>query len=180
MRTAPAPRIVPRPHRYRLLKPLAAILALAVVGCGAAQRHVPTELPSHLPIASTPTPARAPGASVRFLTPAADSVQPATFTARVSVGRFILQDAQAGDDPLARHGHLHFIFDGGRYDQPQFSGANGREALRLGVNGYYSPAYDPTITYKHIPPGEHTLEVELVNRNDTPTDIRATIHFSVR
>jgi len=158
----------------------AAILTLSLAGCGAARGRPPAELPSHLPIAHAAKPAGAPGASVKIITPVAGSTQPNAFTARVAVRRFVLQRGDMGSKPHARHGHLHFILDGGRYDEPQFSGANGRAALRLGVNGYYSPAYEPAITYSHIPPGRHTLEVELVDIDETPTGTGTTVHFTVR
>lgn len=161
---------------------LAAVAVLAPVlgGCGAQRTDPPAAVPSHLPVARPPNPSGAPGASVRILMPAAGAHERGTFTARVAVRRFVLQGDRAGTRVRAGYGHLHFVLDGGRYDQPQFSGANGRAALRLAVNGYYSPADKPTITYKHIPRGRHTLEVELVNRNETPTGISETVHFSVR
>ena len=158
----------------------AAILALAIAGCGAARRPRTAELPSHLPIAHAAKPPGAPGASITILTPAPGSEQSRAITARVAVHHFALVKATASTKPHAGHGHLHFILDGGRYDEPQFSGVNGQMALRLAANGYYSPAYKPSITYKHIPAGRHTLQVELVNLNEEPTGISATVHFSVR
>jgi hypothetical protein len=158
----------------------AAVLTLVLTSCGAAHNAQRAELPSHLPLARPSKPIGAPGASVRILAPSTDSQQRSAFTARVAVRRFVLEGLRAGTTPRAGHGHLHFILDGGRYDQPQFSGANGRAALRLAVNGYYSPGYKPTITYRHIPAGRHTLEVEVVNRNEIPTGIDATVRFTVR
>jgi hypothetical protein len=82
--------------------------------------------------------------------------------------------------PQAGGGHLHFILDDGRFDQPQFSGVNGRLALRLGVNGFYSPAYVPSIEYHRIPTGVHTLIVELVNTDERPTGVKTSVTFRVR
>jgi hypothetical protein len=158
------------------------MLALTLAGCGsrAGQSKPQAELPGHLPVARQPRSSGAPGASVKFLEPTAGSEQDTRFTARVAVRRFVLQRAPAGANPVTGHGHLHFILDGGRYDQPQFSGANGRAALHLAVNGYYSPATMPTITYEHIPAGRHTLEVTLVKRNEAATGVAAIVKFIVR
>ena len=160
----------------------AVMLTLTLAGCGGrgGQSNPRAELPGHLPVARAPKPSGAPGASVKFLNPIAGSQQRTRFTARVAVHRFLLQRAPASANPVTGHGHLHFILDGGRYDQPQFSGANGRAALNLAVNGYYSPAATSMITYEHIPAGRHTLEVTLVNSNETATGVGAIVKFTVR
>jgi hypothetical protein len=62
-------------------------------------------------------------------------------------------------------GHIHFQMDGGKYDFPKYSGANGKLAVTLKVAGTYSPAVTDTITYKHLPKGTHTLKVFLVHNN---------------
>jgi hypothetical protein len=121
---------------------------------------------------------RAPGAQVQIQAPAAGSTQPRAFTVRVRVDGFHLVAGQTAR--RQGYGHLHFELDRGRYDQPRYAGANGRLALRLGVNGYYSPAYRPEITYRGVPPGAHTVSVELVNNDDTPTGVRASVRFRVR
>jgi hypothetical protein len=102
------------------------------------------------------------------------------FTVRVAVSKFGLEPARAGRRPVAGVGHLRFSLDGGRYDEPLYAGANGRLALAEGVNGYFSPAYQPQITYRNIPAGSHKLTVQLVNRDDTPAGVAATVMFTVR
>jgi hypothetical protein len=62
-------------------------------------------------------------------------------------------------------GHIHFQMDGGKYDFPKYSGANGKLAVALKVAGTYSPAVADTITYKHLPKGTHTLKVFLVHND---------------
>jgi hypothetical protein len=120
----------------------------------------------------------APGASVQIVTPRAGSKQPPAFTARVRVSGFHLV---GGQGPRRQgYGHLHFVLDRGRYDQPRYAGANGRLALKLGVNGYYSPAYKPEISYRGIPRGIHTLEAQLVNADDSPTGVASRVRFTVR
>jgi hypothetical protein len=92
------------------------------------------------------------GASVRFLAPSPDVAVSSTFSARVSIAGFHIMRRQDASSQL-RDGHLGFALDDGRFDQPRYSGTNGRMALRFGVNGFYSPAYAPGITYMHIPKG---------------------------
>jgi hypothetical protein len=76
--------------------------------------------------------------------------------------------------------HLQFSLDSGRYDNPQHSGRNGKLALRLGVNGFYSPAYRPTITYEKIPAGRHWLRVLPVDKSERAIGGAAEVHFVVR
>jgi hypothetical protein len=82
--------------------------------------------------------------------------------------------------PRPGYGYLEFLFDGGRFDQPRFSGTNGRLALRMAVNGYYSPAYLPRITYAHIPHGQHSLLVRLANLDGSLTGVSTSVRFVVR
>jgi hypothetical protein len=70
--------------------------------------------------------------------------------------------------------------DGGKYDHAQYSGPNGKLAEQLGVDGKYSPALAPTITYTNLPPGKHKLEVYLANNNHTPTGVEAETEFTVK
>ena len=76
-------------------------------------------------------------------------------------------------------GHVHFSLDGGKYDYPKYSGANGDLAVQLGVDGMYSPATEPSITYSGLPAGEHTLEVDLVNNDHSETGTTASTTFTV-
>jgi hypothetical protein len=155
-----------------------AALALMVAACGGSG-HGKQISPRYLAPAAPKKVPTAAGASVRFLWPRPGAVVGPAFTARVLVRGFRLGGSQRaeGDAPS---GHLHFILDGGRFDEPRFAGANGRKALRIGVNGYYSPADRPTITYQHIPRGIHVLEVVLAARNQTPTAVNAKARFRVR
>ncbi|MEA2404045.1 MAG: hypothetical protein QOE08_692, partial [Thermoleophilaceae bacterium] len=70
--------------------------------------------------------------------------------------------------------------DGGKYDFPKFSGANGKLAVKLGVDGKYSPALAPTISYKHLPKGKHEVEVYLANNNHTNIGPEAKAEVVVR
>jgi hypothetical protein len=92
-------------------------------------------------------------------------------------------DAQAvGKVPEAGKGHEHFQMDGGKYDYPRYSGANGRLAVTLGVQGKYSPSVTNKVTYKGLPKGSHKVTVFLAKNNHANyTNARAkkTIRFTV-
>jgi hypothetical protein len=85
------------------------------------------------------------------------------FTIKTSGFKIDAKDVGKGNK--AGMGHIHFQMDGGKYDFPKYSGANGKLAVALKVAGTYSPAVADTITYKHLPKGIHTLKVFLVNNN---------------
>jgi hypothetical protein len=93
------------------------------------------------------------------------SVHGTTATFHVSLKNFTIDPQDVGKQPIAGKGHLHFSMDHGKYDFPKYSGANGKLAVTLGTQGKYSPAVKPTITYRHLPKGSHTLVVHLA-RND--------------
>jgi len=78
---------------------------------------------------------------------------------------FKIDAKDVGKTNKAGMGHIHFQMDGGKYDFPKYSGANGKLAVALKVAGTYSPAVADTITYKHLPKGTHTLKVFLVHNN---------------
>jgi hypothetical protein len=153
--------------------------ALLVAACGGG-RFTASPVPRKLSRAISPAPLRTPGARVRILVPAADQTLAGSFAAKVAVSGFALTMPTPGARSAVGHGYLEFSLDGGRYDEPRFSGANGRRALALAVNGYYSPAWRPSIEYRRIPAGRHTLTVELANRDGTPAAARATVSFTVR
>ncbi len=69
--------------------------------------------------------------------------------------------------------------DGGKFDKPKYSGPNGELAVKLGVDGKYSPAVAPEITYRKLPPGEHTVEVHLANNDHSNTSTQAETTFTV-
>jgi hypothetical protein len=121
-----------------------------------------------------------PKPSVVFVTPKDGSTTGDKFTAKVKLENFELDPNAVGKSPVPGKGHLHFQLDGGRFDIPENSGANGKLAKKLGVDGKYSPAVAPEITYEKIPPGEHTLEVYLANNNHTDTGVEAETEFTVK
>ena len=87
------------------------------------------------------------------------------FTAMVALDGVELDAKSVGKMPEDGKGHLHFELDGGKYDVPKYSGANGKLAVQLGTDGKYSPAVEPTITYKNLPKGKHVLKVYVANND---------------
>ena len=98
---------------------------------------------------------------------------------RVNLEGFEIDPENVGKQPQEGKGHLHFTMDGGKFDKPMYSGANGKLAVKLGVDGKYSPAVAPEITYRKLPPGEHTLEVHLANNDHSDTGTMAETTFTV-
>jgi hypothetical protein len=111
------------------------------------------------------------------------SVHGTTARFHVTLKNFTLDPQDVGKQPIAGKGHLHFSMDGGKYDFPKYSGANGKLAQTLGTQGKYSPSVKPTITYRHLPKGKHTLVVHLA-RNDhsmyTNKGATARVTFRIR
>jgi hypothetical protein len=173
------PRFAHRKVR-RWLVPVVALpsLALVVAGCGGGgSKHASAAAAT----AATPQHVGAPGAAVRFITPRAGStVTGSTVRVRVRVTGFTPDARDVGKPARQGFGHLNFSLDGGRYDTPRYSGANGAQAAKLGVQGKYSPSVTPTITYRHVRPGRHTLVVYLANNDDSNTGVQATVTFTVR
>jgi hypothetical protein len=118
-------------------------------------------------------------ASVEFVSPKEGGTAPGTVTAKVALDGFKVDPEQVGMSNMAGSGHLHFSMDGGRFDFPRYSGANGKLAVQLGVDGQYSPSVAPAITYEGLPKGEHTLEVDLVNNDHSETGTTASTTFTV-
>jgi hypothetical protein len=117
---------------------------------------------------------------VHFLAPAAGAKTGPTVTAKVALKDFEISPSTVGQAPRLGQGHLHFTMDGGKYDQPKYSGKNGLLGKKLGVSGKYSPALAATITYRHLPPGKHELVVALANNNPTNVGVDAKVKFTVR
>jgi len=117
--------------------------------------------------------------SVRFMTPKANAVMKSMVTATVKISSFEVNAAAVGKKAKAGEGHLHFELDGGKFDFPKYSGANGTLAVKLGVAGTYSPAVLPKITYKNLPKGKHTLKVYLAGNNHK-NGKSATTRFTVK
>jgi hypothetical protein len=122
----------------------------------------------------------APGAKVSFVSPKNGSMVGRTVTAKVKLSGFKLAPNQVGKPAKQGEGHLHFSLDEGKYDLPKYSGANGRLAVKLGVQGKYSPSVTPSITYKALPPGNHKLEVYLANNDHTNTGVETATSFAVK
>ena len=123
--------------------------------------------------------ASAEEASVSFTSPEDGSTQSDSVTAEVELENFELAADEVGMDAAEGQGHLHFSLDEGEFDNSKYSGANGKLAEDLGVDGQYSPSTEPTITYEGLPPGEHTLEVYLAGNDHSDTGVEAETSFTV-
>jgi hypothetical protein len=165
--------------RNRRLLCAASGAALLLAGCGDEERSSETGSTTTAPAAEA-TATDAPKATVEFLTPEDGSTVGSRFTAKVKLANFIIDVDAVGKSPQPGRGHLHFQLDGGRFDIPEHSGANGDLAKKLGVDGKYSPAGAPEITYEEIPPGKHKLEIYLANNNHTDTGVEAETEFTVK
>jgi hypothetical protein len=122
----------------------------------------------------------APRAKVRFVTPKEASTQSGTVVARVKFTHFRLAPGKVGKAAKQGEGHLHFSLDQGKFDRPKYSGPNGKEAVKLGVQGKYSPSVKPTIVYTNLPTGTHELEVYLANNDHTSTGVSSFVSFIVK
>ena len=119
-------------------------------------------------------------ASVRFVTPKAGARTGSTVSFRVGLTNFRLDPSDVGKRNKSGRGHLHFQMDGGKFDYPKYSGANGQLAVTLGIAGKYSPSVTPSITYKNLPKGHHRLVVFLANNDHSPVGAKASVSFTVR
>jgi predicted small lipoprotein YifL len=151
--------------------PAALGLTALLAGCGSSSKG---------PVAVPPTHVGAPGARVTFIYPRPGAVVGPDLTVRVALKNFALAPYKSGTAVVQGVGQLHFSMDGGRFDQPRYSGLNGLLAARLRVNGKYSLAFVPTITYSGLPSGRHTLDVYLANKDRSATGVSAQVSFTVR
>ena len=160
-----------------LALPAAALAALSLAACGDDNKEKSSA-------STTPKPApqqvKGPKIGVAFKKPKPNSKVGSKFTAVVKLANFKLDPKDVGKKPQLGKGHLHFSLDGGKFDFPKYSGANGKLAKKLGVTGKYSPSVEPKITYKGIPKGKHTLKVELANNDHSPAGASATDTFTVK
>src|SRR5207302_6263578 len=148
-------------------------------GCGSSKKKssasstytTPTSAPKHV---------GAPGAKVAFVSPTKGSTTSSTVNVVVKLTNFKIAPQNVGKPAKQGEGHLHFSLDGGKFDQPKYSGANGKLAVKLGVNGKYSPSVTPAITYTGIPKGKHSLEVYLANNDHSNTGVEALTSFTVK
>jgi hypothetical protein len=157
-----------------------AVLAIAVAGCGSSSSGS-----SPRTDAQKPAPAKAavthalPQPTIKFDGPKVIHSD-GSFKASVALGHFHIAANMVGMAPVPGMGHLHFMLDGGKFDYPRYSGANGQMGKKLGVAGAYSPAVTPDITYSHLPPGRYTLVCMLANNNHTPVGVEAKRTIIVR
>ena len=163
----------------RIIGLLATTGALTVAGCGGGGGGGETAQKTQKD-AAAPTGLEQPGAQVAFTAPEDGATTPGTVTAKVDVSGIKLSPDAVGKAASKGQGHLHFSMDEGKYDLPKYSGANGQLAVKLGVQGKYSPSVMPTITYQNLPPGEHTLEVYVANNDHTNTGGEAKTTFTVK
>ena len=117
---------------------------------------------------------------VAFVSPLPHAVLSGPVTAQVRVDDFVIAANDLGKAARPGEGHLHFSMDGGRYDLPKYSGANGVLAVKLGTRGRYSPSVLPEITYRNLPAGIHTLRVFLANNDSSNAGPMAMTTFTVR
>lgn len=154
----------------RVAPAVVVVLAVAVAGCGSSKKSSSTS-------ATTPTGAKM---GVTFTKPTPNEKVGTTVTATVHLTGFKLDPKAVGKPPQPGRGHLHFSMDGGKFDYPKYSGANGLLAKKLGVTGKYSPSVTPTIKYKGLPKGKHTISVQLANNDHSPAGGAAQVSFKVK
>ncbi len=162
----------------RLFSTLAVTGAVAFAGCGGDDEQQQAATPEPTPAAEEATPAAAQP-EVTFTSPGDGETVSGPVKVSVDLSGFEIDPENVGKAPEEGKGHLHFTMDGGKFDKPKYSGANGELAVKLGVDGKYSPAVAPEITYEKLPPGEHTLKVDLANNDHSPTGTSAETTFTV-
>jgi hypothetical protein len=118
--------------------------------------------------------------TIRFTAPMNGAKTMSKVTFKVALTHFTICAPCVGKTNKANTGHLHFALDGGKFDHPKYSGANGKLAVQLGIAGKYSPAVLPTITYANLPKGKHTLWVFVVNNDHSNTGVKASTTIWVK
>ena len=154
---------------------LAVVGTSVVAGCGGDDEATGGNATTR----TTEMPTTAAGPMVSFSSPTAGSEQTGTVMATVDLSGVAINADAVGKAPMDGEGHLHFQMDGGKYDFPKYSGANGELAVKLNVDGKYSPSVTPSITYMNLPPGEHTLKVFLADNIHNDTGPMAETTFTV-
>jgi hypothetical protein len=104
-------------------------------------------------------------------------------TVTVRTKGFKIDTKDVGGKPKVGRGHEHFQMDRGKYDFPKYSGANGKLAVKLGVQGKYSPSVNNKVVYRGLPKGKHRVTVFLVKNdhsNYRNRGARKTITFTVK
>jgi len=156
----------------RVALPVLVVLAVVVAGCGSSNKSSSSSSTAQQP--------SGPKIGVTFTKPTPREKVGTTVTATVHVTNFKLDPKAVGKPPQPGHGHLHFSMDGGKFDYPKYSGANGVLAKKLGVTGKYSPSVTPTIKYKGLPKGKHTISVQLANNDHSNAGASAKVDFKVK
>jgi hypothetical protein len=152
------------------------VLAVGAAGCGSSSKKSSSSGAS-----TAPQQIKAPKIGVSFVKPKPNSAaKGGKVTATVKVKNFKLDPKAVGKPPQPGHGHLHFSMDGGKFDFPKYSGPNGKLAKKLGVTGKYSPSVTPSITYKGLPKGKHTISVQLANNDHSNAGGAAQVSFTVK
>jgi hypothetical protein len=152
-----------------------AVLAVAATGCGSDKKS------SSSSASTASQQIKGPKIGVTFAKPKANGIaKHGTLTAAVKLKNFKLDPQAVGKAPQPGKGHLHFSVDNGKFDYPRYSGANGKLAKKLGVTGKYSPSVTPTITYKGLPRGKHTISVQLANNNHSNAGASAKVTFTAK
>ena len=121
-----------------------------------------------------------PGSKVEIVQPKDGDTTSGTVKVKVKLADFQLDPKAVGKANEEGYGHLHFSMDEGKFDKPKYSGENGKLAVKLGVDGKYSPSVTDSITYKGIPNGKHTIEVYLANNDHSDTGVEAKADFTVQ
>ena len=155
----------------RVAPAVVVVLAVAMAGCGSSKKSSSTS--------ATQSPS-GPKIGVTFTKPTPNEKLGTTVTATVHVTNFKLDPKAVGKPPQPGKGHLHFSMDGGKFDYPKYSGANGLLAKKLGVTGKYSPSVTPTIKYRGLPKGKHTVSVQLANNDHSNAGASAEVTFKVK
>jgi hypothetical protein len=117
---------------------------------------------------------------VKFVTPKMGATTQSKVTFTVKLSNFKIDAKNVGKMKKANTGHLHFAMDHGKYDYPKYSGANGKLAVQLGIAGKYSPAVTPSITYRGLPKGKHTLVAFLANNDHSAVGPKASVTITVK
>ena len=162
--------------RFRIAVLLVASVAVFAAGCGSSKKKAAAPAKTNTAAAAV----KAPGAKVAFIAPKVGAAVGGPVVATVKVSGFKLDPKDVGKKAKQGFGHLHFKMDEGKYDHPKYSGANGQLAVKLGVDGKYSPSVTPSITYRGLPPGKHKLEVYLANNDHSNTGVEASTQFTVK
>lgn len=107
----------------------------------------------------------------------------AKVTVTIKTKNFTIDAKDVGKGPKAGKGHEHFSMDHGKYDFARYSGANGKLAEKLGVQGKYSPSVNNKVVYSGLPKGRHTVTVFLVKNshaNYKNSGAKKTVTFTVK